>query len=211
MKMGRNDLFAAIKRYGNGFNSTRTRLGLEGRKVWALKKKPRTHEEIINESQRLHDELGHFPSIGWLQENDYSWLSTAIARRFGGTRKFQEEMGFKSARMVRSANGMLWDSKAEVSVSNYLNSKGIVHEKGQYYPDDSNRTFDFYLSDYDLHIEVWGDYHETNITPTKEQYNSRRELKEQFHTECSLNILCIEYRDTLSETRLNESFNAVLK
>lgn len=209
MKMGHNDLFMAIKRYGGGFNATRSRLGLGQRRVWTINRQPRTDEEIINESKRLHDELGHFPSIGWLQENDYAWLSTTIARRFGGTRKFQEQMGFKSARMINSKNGEKWDSKAEASVSNFFTDNGIEHERGNYYPDGSTRTFDFYLPEHDLHIELWGDFNEGGPIPIKEEYTSRRELKEQFHLECSLNIICLEYRDAISNKRLNNIFSLI--
>ena len=141
-----------------------------------------------------------------MQENGYAWLSNCIARQFGGTRKFQEMMGFEKTNMVKSSNNKLWDSKGESSVSNFFTDYNVVHERGHPYPDNSKRTFDFYLPDYDLHMELWGDFETTGPIPIKEEYDSRRSSKEQFHAESDLNILCIEYKDAINNKRLKEIF-----
>lgn len=91
----------------------------------------------------------------------------------------------------RCLDGHYVRSKAEVIIDDCLYNQNIVHsyEKAIFAPNDQNKMFfcDFYIPSRDLYIEYWG--------KDDEDYQARREEKEELYRDTGKRVLSLEDKD----------------
>lgn len=98
--------------------------------------------------------------------------------------KMQEQI----PRTKKCVDGDLVRSMGEVLIDNWLHSNNIRHEVEKKIPIPQLKYCDWYLPDYDVYIEFWGDVH------TKKP--EAREIKEMLYRKNDLKLVNIEQSDT---------------
>lgn len=166
-------------------------------------------EKILIHCKEIIKEFGYLPPAGWLRKNGYGTLVTSL---YGSGKTFAElrnELNANvSSSFVISKNGMRWRSHPEASFSNFLYTRGIVHDLGKKYPDDYADYSGLSYGYYDIQfldkqgrwidVEIWGDKPNGH---NEEFYASKRKIKENYNLGNPY-FLGIEFRDCFEEERL---------
>lgn len=103
-------------------------------------------------------------------------------------------------RAKKCTDGCLVRSIGEVLIDNWLYSNNIKHQVEKKIPIPQLKYCDWYLPDYDVYIEFWGDIH------TK--YPEARKIKEKLYQKNKLKLVNIEPEDT---DNLDEILKSKLK
>jgi hypothetical protein len=103
---------------------------------------------------------------------------------------------------------MRWRSHPEASLSNFLYTRGVEHERGKRYPESYSMLTGQTYGYYDLHfidkskrlidVEIWG---EKPNGHAKDHYEYKKNLKVKFNSE-NENFLAIDFRDCYEEAVL---------
>src|SRR5712664_535832 len=151
-----------------------------------------TWEKIVSVAREMVGREGHLPAAGKLQAMGYGMMTNCLykhGRSWADLREAAES--FETSSFVPSRNGLRWRSHPEASLSNFLFSRGVTHEKGRKYPESYSKFSGKKYGYYDLHffdicgrvidVEIWGDkpnghgeaaYKKVRVL--KQKYNSGR-------------------------------------
>jgi hypothetical protein len=186
--------------------------------TYAGRTKPRwTWDRAVEVARELIVSHGDLPTVQWCRLNGYSQLTNTV-HRLGRDWEDLRAVTDLPKTVMRSGRpryfdsriGVRWRSRPEACLSNFLYARGILHKRGERYPDDyavkSGRTY----GRYDLHfttpsetqidVEIWGDIPDAY---SRGRYAVTREKKEAYH-EGRPNFLGLHYLDCQSESRLTE-------
>ena len=149
------------------------------------------------------------PPAAWFQNNGYSYLKAALYsldKTWDDLRK--EFNSYENSSFVISRNGMRWRSHPEASLSNFLFSRGIKHNKGKKYPIEYSITTGQTYGYYDLEfiakngciiqVEIWG---EKPNGHDEAHYEYKKNLKLAFNSNND-NFIGINFWDCYIEKQL---------
>ncbi len=174
--------------------------------------KPRwSYEVALAKAQEIKELHGDLPTVEWFRKNGYSSLTTAVHASGHTWEDVRKAVGcFATSNFCPSRNGMRWRSRPEACLSDFLYARGIVHKRGERYPDEYSEQSGRRWGSYDLHfpslsgasidVEIWGD---PLNSLSGGRYQKTRAFKEAFHAK-NPDFLGIPYKDCLSDARLTE-------
>jgi hypothetical protein len=92
---GRSDLANAMYRHHGGFLEVRERMGYSAvrRESGSLKDVDYIKKQFTLVLEEFPGSNEEFPSLNWMRENGFGWLSDAISRHHGGIHKFSQLVG----------------------------------------------------------------------------------------------------------------------
>lgn len=165
--------------------------------------------KIINDLRPIVVNQNFLPPAAWFQNNGYSYLIAAVyslGKTWDDLRK--EFNSYENSSFVISRNGMRWRSHPEASLSNFLFSRGIEHNKGKKYPKEYSITTGQTYGYYDLEfidkngniieVEIWG---EKPNGHDEAHYEYKKCLKLEFNSGND-NFIGINFRDCYVEKQL---------
>jgi hypothetical protein len=168
-------------------------------------------DKIIDVVKPIVVNQNFLPPAAWFQSNEYAYIVAALyslGHTWDDLRK--EFNSYENSNFVISRNGIRWRSHPEASLSNFLFSRGIEHQKGKKYPDEYSKTTGQAYGIYDLEfidkkgntivVEVWGDKPNGHA---EEHYEYKKKLKLSFNAK-NTNFLGIHFTDCYSEIKLEK-------
>jgi len=174
-------------------------------------------EDFVDYVRPLVEDRTELPTQDWFNENGYAEIPRALYSKFGKT---INDLSAEFDHFVSDINqfickaGLRHRSFAEVQVSDFLYKYGADYRSEPRYPEDFSTQhtdggrFDFGLTidQEQFFIEVWG----SNYGRNQQRYDSIRSEKEKYCQENNINLIGIEYADTLSEDKLKNIFEPYL-
>lgn len=167
--------------------------------------------KIIEFVKPIVRENNFLPPAAWFHANKYGHIVAAIyysGKTWDDLRR--EFNSYENSSFIISRNGMRWRSHPEASLSNFLYTRGIEHERGKRYPDSYSKLTGQTYGYFDLHftdkskriidVEIWG---EKPNGHDKDHYEYKKNLKEKFNSE-NENFLAIDFRNCYEESALEE-------
>ncbi len=170
-----------------------------------------TWQRCIREAKAIKVRFSHLPPAAWFQANGHGSLVQAVYYLGNSWEILRQEVGdFENSSFVESRSGLRWRSHPEASLSNFLYARGVVHRRGEKYPDDYSEHSSYRYAYYDMHflnesgawinVEIWGDKpngHEES------RYAEKRKNKESYHFGRK-DFLGIHFQDCFSDETLSE-------
>lgn len=167
--------------------------------------------KIIAFVKPMVEKSNFLPPAAWFQANKYGHIVSAIyilGKTWDDLRK--EFNSYENSSFIISRNGMRWRSHPEASISNFLYTRGVEHERGKRYPDSYSEQTGQTYGYYDLHftdnqkrtidVEIWG---EKPNGHAQDHYEYKKKLKEDFNSQND-SFLAINFRDCFEESKLEE-------
>lgn len=169
----------------------------------------RTKENFYKEANEIYEKYKCFPAMSILRQNGYeSFVSDLYTKNYTTIEELNKKFNISPDALVTARNGFIMDSQYEVSLVNFLYTRGIVITKGKCYTNSyyentgHNAKYDLHfispLIGEEISVEVWGGSHSRN---RQEAYNNKRKNKEESHIGDNT-FLGIEGEDCHSETKL---------
>jgi hypothetical protein len=165
--------------------------------------------KIIEFVKPIVKENNFLPPAAWFQANKLRHIVAAVyysGKTWDDLRR--EFNSYENSSFIISRNGMRWRSHPEASLSNFLYTRGVEHERGKRYPDSYSKLTGQTYGYFDLHfidkskrlidVEIWG---EKPNGHDKDHYEYKKNLKEKFNSE-NENFLAIDFRDCYEEAVL---------
>lgn len=141
------------------------------------------HGRIIKEIMSGYDNrMGMCPSCG--QTVRPNQLRCSDCEQLNQMHRMQNDI----PRTKKCVDGDLVRSIGEVLIDNWLHNNNINHQVEKKIPIPQLKYCDWYLPDYDVYVEFWGDIH------TKKP--EARKIKERLYAKHNLKLLSIEQADT---------------
>jgi len=169
-------------------------------------------DEIVKQLKATTEEIGYLPPAQWFSANGYSSMVNAIytkhAKTWADARTAVESL--EGGSLAPSRSGVLWRSKAEACLSDFLWARGIDHGRGRKYTKSyakaSGKKYGVYdlrfhspVLDEEIDVEVWGGHPAGKAV----EYDRVRAEKERYH-EGDPRFLGLEHTDCYSEKKLKD-------
>lgn len=151
--------------------------------------------KIITENNNL------FPSTEMLNERG---ISKKILAKHGGVVSVRKKMGYTKG-LLKAEDGHYVKSNPELIVDNALFHNKILHKYDgkiidnlkdipvKYRNKKNKYRFDFYCSEYDIYIEVWG--MDKGNSKINIEYREQKRKKLKFYDDCNLKLIELCYED----------------
>ncbi len=192
----------------------RDRISASGRRL-----KGWSRERIVAIAKAVVDAQGFLPPAGWFAANGHNGMVQALYYRrmtWGDLRDALSLPPGEASAMVKSRNGIWWNSHSEACLSNYLHARQIPHRRGDDYPASyvamsgrKSGRYDVAFQGKDgtwFNVEIWGD---KPYGHDADGYAKKRKVKEAFNAG-NQSFIGMSYQDCWSDSVLDRKLGAHL-